>query len=83
MLGSKKLEFDFLTDLSVLPPSVKAIYNTLLDGKPLYVYEIASKANYSRRTVQEALRILIDREMVVNLPDFRDLRRNLYTISNN
>ena len=83
MLGSRKLEFDFLTDLSVLPPSLKAIYDTLLDGKPLYVYEIASKANYSRRTVQEALRILIDREMVVNLPDFRDLRRNLYTISNN
>ncbi len=83
MLDSNTLEFEFLTDLSVLPPSVKAVYDTLLEGKPLYVHEIANKASYSRRTVQEALKILIDREMVIIFPDFRDLRRNLYTISNN
>jgi DNA-binding MarR family transcriptional regulator len=83
MLEASVLEPEMLINLTVLPPSVRVVYQVLRENKPLNVHDIAEKSSYSRRTVQEALKRLNGRNLIINFPDMKDLRRNFYTVNEN
>ncbi|MHA1971425.1 MAG: MarR family transcriptional regulator [Candidatus Hodarchaeales archaeon] len=82
MIELKYTNNDVLLELSVLPPSIMAVYNVLQDRTPLCVADIASRTRYSRRTVQEALKVLAQKQMVKRFPNLKDLRKNYYLLQN-
>ncbi|MHA1215516.1 MAG: hypothetical protein ACTSPG_09465 [Candidatus Hodarchaeales archaeon] len=83
MIELESTNSDILLELSVLPPSIRAVYDVLQDGRPLCVADIATRSNYSRRTVQEALKVLAQKQMVKRYPNMRDLRKNYYLLTQN
>jgi len=67
--------------LKDLPPSSKLVLKVLQYEGPLTTREIALKTGLPPRTVSHALRILIDRGLVVRKAHSRDLRQRLYMVS--
>ena len=67
--------------ISVMAPSAQEIYQILIANEPLMIKEIRELTNYSRRTVQQALRLLLDLNLVKELPDLHDLRRKFFTVA--
>jgi len=65
--------------IAVMAPSTQEIYQILVANEPMLIEEIRELTNYSRRTVQQALRLLLDLNLAKELPDLRDLRRKFFT----
>ncbi len=80
MLDSIEMNMVIEFELDVLPPSARVVYRVLKENKPMYIGEITELSNYSRRTVQQALRLLKKSQLVNHYPDLRDLRRYKYKI---
>ncbi|NHJ01722.1 MAG: hypothetical protein EAX86_06235 [Candidatus Heimdallarchaeota archaeon] len=69
--------------VAVLPPSAHKVYEVLQDGDWMLVEEIRDRTGYCRRTIHDALRMLLIREIVRRTPDMSDMRRYYYTLSSN
>lgn len=64
-----------------LPPSSKLILKVLQYEGPLTTKEIVNKAGLPQRTVSYALKILLDKGLVVRKSYSRDSRQNLYLLN--
>jgi len=67
-------------ELDVLPPSARVVYQILKENFRMYIGEITEESRYSRRTVQQALRLLEKSHLVSHYPDMHDLRRHKYQL---
>ena len=64
--------------VQALNQSVQDVYYIILHRK-LKVNEIAKKSRYSSRTVRHAIKTLSNLNLIVQIPDMKDLRSHYYT----
>ena len=80
MSKSVEMKISVEYELDVLPPSARVVYQILKEKYQLYIGEITEESRYSRRTVQQALRLLEKSQIVSHYPDMNDLRRHKYQL---
>ncbi|MHA1974532.1 MAG: MarR family transcriptional regulator [Candidatus Hodarchaeales archaeon] len=67
--------------LRIMAPSVQQIYSILSSTNALLISDIINISSYSRRTIQQALKVLIEARLVKQQPDLKDLRRKYFMIT--
>lgn len=80
MSKSVEMKISVEYELDVLPPSARVVYQILKENYQMYIGEITEESRYSRRTVQQALRLLEKSQLVSHYPDMNDLRRHKYQL---
>ncbi|MHA1226194.1 MAG: MarR family transcriptional regulator [Candidatus Hodarchaeales archaeon] len=79
------MNYDYINNdsdvLKIMAPSVREIYSILSSNNPLLISEIIDISKYSRRTIQQALKVLINARLVKQQPDLHDLRRKYFMIA--
>jgi DNA-binding MarR family transcriptional regulator len=66
--------------VGVMSPSVQKVFATLETTDKMYVGDIEARTRYSSRTVRQALRQLLNADLIVRVPDMYDMRRHYYRI---
>ena len=69
--------------VAVLPPSAHKVYEALQEGDWMLVEEIKDRTGYCRRTIHDALKMLLQRDIVRRTPDMTDMRRYYYILHTN
>ena len=64
--------------VGVMSPSVQKVFATLESSEKMYVGDIEARTRYSSRTVRQALRQLLNADLIMRIPDMYDLRRHYY-----
>ena len=75
------LQDTFNADIMIpaLNQSIQDVYYAILNRK-LKVHDIAKKTRYSTRTVRYAIKTLINLNVIVQIPDTKDLRSHYYRV---
>ncbi len=71
---------DILKDLT---PSARKIFDTIRNKRLIGVKDIENITSYSPRAVRYALAQLRELELIIQIKDIRDTRRNLYSLPQN
>jgi len=69
--------------LKDLTPSAKKVFVAIRNRGPLGVKDIEQITFYSPRAVRYALAQLRELELIIQIKDIRDTRRNFYSVSQN
>jgi len=80
-LRKRVISIDEEINLKALPPSSKFVFKVLRYEGPLTTRELINKTGLPARTVSHALKILLERELVVKRSYSRDSRQKLYSIN--
>ncbi|MFX1520795.1 MAG: MarR family transcriptional regulator [Promethearchaeota archaeon] len=65
-----------------IPPSAKTVYDLIKENGPITAKDIQNGCKLAPRTVRYALKILLDAQLIQRLPNLKDMRQNVYRITN-